>query len=503
MMEAGLAHAIRVGDVLVRGLSSGRRQRCRPMLGEGRGFATDLRDVYLPWPLPSVLIGSGFSAALALQAAPSKELIAELPLAGLSARERSALQRVEGAIALAWASRHWPGLHAVLHELTPGLDRVDELCTSSEQMLQQALRLARSAQRLSVPIVLGQLPLVRSALLDLSARRMQMEARVPWSHEKRLERLSRWSIAVAGNGGDTGAKRAGTPDLDEEERLVTNRKARVGTPYPEWNVLSQRYREDHVSVVESRHVAGKPRSAVVDPRLASWFEQPIERRWKQRLDDGSDIDIDALIEARADDLAGQQHLDRVYRERLPGARNVSCALLLDRSNSLVEADNLRHELACANALAAAMDRAGERYGVFAFWGDTRHHVAVEVLRDFDDGHRLSFDEQALQPRGYTRIGAALRHLTARLRLQSSERRVLMVLGDAIPCDEGYEGEYAVADVLKAVEEAELGGVTVAFIAVGNPAEDPLAEGLRGRFTRVTSTQDLAPVLAEIHARLAA
>ena len=114
-----------------------------------------------------------------------------------------------------------------------------------------------------------------------------------------------------------------------------------------------------------------------------------------------------------------------------------------------------------------------------------------------------FDEQALQPRGYTRIGGALRHLSAKLRAQPTERRVLMVLGDAVPCDEGYEGEYAVADVVKAVEEAEQFGITVAFIAVGTPPEDPLAERLKGRFTRVSSAADLAPVLAGIHARLAA
>ena len=149
-----------------------------------------------------------------------------------------------------------------------------------------------------------------------------------------------------------------------------------------------------------------------------------------------------------------------------------------------------------------MDRARERYGVFAFWSDTRHQVAVEVLRDFNDGRRLQLDPRRLTPRGYTRIGGALRHVTMRLRKEPASRRVLLVLGDAIPCDEGYEGQYAAADVAKAVEEAEQYGVTVAFIAIGTPPEDPLADLLRGRFYRVSSVAALAPVLAEVHSRLA-
>lgn len=503
METPALSQALRAADVLVRGFSAGRRLQCRPVLGEGRDLATDLRRVYLPWPIPAPLTGRALTAALALQCAPSKEAVADLALHALDVREQKALQWVEGAAACAWISRRWPGLTDVLRTLVPESALVPHDPDDGAAMLERAVALARTRKPLAIPAVFGQLPLSRSALLDLRARRRQLEARLPWSSEQRLRRLSRWSVAVAGNGGDVAAPRAGTPDLHEEERMLTHRRARAGIPYPEWNGLAQRYREDHVVVIETRLAPTRSSAPTIDPKLASWFEQPVDRCWRHGLEDGSDVDLDALVDARVDELAGLRHRERVYRERLPGTRDVCCALLLDRSNSLVQAGNLKLELACARALGAAMDRAGERYGVFSFWSDTRHHVAVEVLRDFDDTRGLTLADEALRPRGYTRIGAAVRHLSARLRQQASGRRVLMVLGDAIPCDEGYEGEYAVADVVKAVEEAEQFGVTVAFIAVGSPPEDPLSEPLRKRLTRVASPEDLAPVLAELHARLAA
>lgn len=472
------------------------------MLGSGRGFSTDLRNVFLPWPLPEGCAGQRLSCALALQASPTKELLAQLPLAHLNRHERHALQLAEAEEAIAWALEKWPGLAAALRDAAPQITPRRSVGLDADALLQRSLELARKRPLAAVPMICGQLPVVKSHLMSFAARRTQVESRLPWSNRKRLQRFTSWSVALTGEG-DSAARAAEQGDENEdEERLLDERNARAGIPYPEWNVFSQSYREQHVSVIESRVRMQSTHKDDVDPRLAAWFEQPIDRSWRHRLEDGSDIDVDAVVDACSDDLARKLHANRLYRERLPAARDTACALLIDRSGSLSQAGNLKHELACANALAAAMDRARERHAVFAFWSDTRHQVAVEVLRDFNDGQRLHLDAKKLTPRGYTRIGGALRHVVMRLCKEPASRRVLLVLGDAIPCDEGYEGQYAAADVAKAVEEAEQYGVTVAFIAVGTPPDDPLADVLRGRFHRVTSLNSLAPVLAEVHSRLA-
>ena len=74
--------------------------------------------------------------------------------------------------------------------------------------------------------------------------------------------------------------------------------------------------------------------------------------------------------------------------------------------------------------------------------------------------------------GYTRLGAPLRHLTSRLLAQPSERRLLIVIGDGLISDEGYEGRYAWADAAHAVEEANDAGVSCTTSASDPPASIP-------------------------------
>ncbi|HXO14419.1 MAG TPA: MorD protein, partial [Mycobacterium sp.] len=104
--------------------------------------------------------------------------------------------------------------------------------------------------------------------------------------------------------------------------------------------------------------------------------------------------------------------------------------------------------------------------------------------------------------GYTRLGAPLRHLTSRLLAQPSERRLLIVIGDGLISDEGYEGRYAWADVAHAVEEANDAGVAIYYLGVGPTRVDPLPEvfGPR-RSQRIRRVEELPRVLAHVHREL--
>jgi len=180
---------------------------------------------------------------------------------------------------------------------------------------------------------------------------------------------------------------------------------------------------------------------------------------------------------------------------------VATALLLDGSASL-GADgglHLRLQLACADALASGLARAGEPHAVFAFTGDTRHRVEVRVLKDFDEPRAVLPGRTGLSTAGYTRLGAPIRHLTRRLLQVPAERRILLSLGDGLPSDEGYEGRYAWCDVAQSVKEAEEAGVLVYHIAVGRVRIDPLQECFGSqRSQRISSLRDLPRVLAQVH-----
>lgn len=503
--EAVSAHAA----VLVRGLSEGRRRGARLALGERRAFMTNLRDVLLPWPIPEHLTGHplGLAACLALQASPTKDAVATVATDVLTPRQISALQVVEGAAAAGWVRDRWPGLGAGLDHVATGVQAADWEGITGTEFAGAALRLAASVKgrgAFAVPEALGQLPLVRRNGSLGHLLRGKAASRLPFSIERTIKKIDGLSIPVGGSGGEE-APDSGAPQMTELERGMTRRGTTSGIPYPEWDQTREVYLPDFVAVREVRRKAA-PGAAKTNGRprddLDVWFSQPLERCWQGRLADGSDVDIDGVVDARVDTLCGRSPSDLLYRERLQIDRDVACAILIDVSGSLAKPELLEHEMACADALVDAMMRAGETHAVFAFHSDTRHNVVLELLRDFDEPTSVRPSDARLRPHGYTRLGAALRHVTARLVRQPAARRVLLVLSDGVPCDEGYEGPYAYADVAKAAEEAEKAGIALMVLGVDDFWEDDLLATVLGdRVTRVTDIRDLAPALGQIHARL--
>jgi len=224
------------------------------------------------------------------------------------------------------------------------------------------------------------------------------------------------------------------------------------------------------------------------------------------LEDGCDLDVDHYVRHYIDMITGEAREPRIFSELLPSSRDVTTALLLDGSSSLgVHGGRIfQLELQCADALSRAMTNARERHGIFVFTGNTRHYVEVRCLKDFQDRRFVAPSGLGLTTRGYTRLGAPVRHLTSRLLAQPSERRLLIVIGDGLISDEGYEGCYAWADVAHAVEEANQAGVSVFYVGVGPTRVDPLPEvfGPR-RSRRIRRVDELPRVLAHVHRELVA
>jgi nitric oxide reductase activation protein len=329
-----------------------------------------------------------------------------------------------------------------------------------------------------------------------------MYGRMPWSSRRSLS-PGLHTIPVGGQGGVQNPNLP-PPSRPEEDDPEIRADRRAGIPYPEWNAWTRRFLSDHVAVLERKHASSSKASTPVAADLRRWFEEHTHRVMRKRLEDGSDLDVDQYIEHYIDLATGQSSAARVFRDLLPGTRDVTTAVLLDGSASLgVQQGRIfRLELACADALCRAMALARERHGVFAFSGNTRHRVEVTCLKDFADAHFVAPSGLGLAVGGYTRLGAPLRHLTSRLLDQPSERRLLIVIGDGLMSDEGYEGRYAWADVAHAIEEADEAGVSAYYIGVGPIRVDPLPDvfGPR-RSTRIKRVEELPRVLARVHREL--
>ncbi|WP_406815457.1 nitric oxide reductase activation protein NorD [Mycobacterium sp. M23085] len=486
-------------------LSEHRRHGVRLVTGERRTFGLNatLTFVHVPYPAAPDWTRRTLTCGVALQCSPSKDRVTAYRLNELTARQLRALTLVEAGVAMGWIASRWPGLLPDVQRLLPDLRALAGDMDAAE-MLDRAIALAAAGQELTIHPLLGSLPLAYTVPQGLTDKLRRSFGRMPWTTtQKRIPRP--YSVPVGGDGGVRNPNLP-PPSRPQDNDLDVTPEHRPGIPYPEWNMWTQRFMRDHVAVVE--HADGgstlHPVPVAIDVR--KWFEEHTHRAMTNRLEDGSDLDVDQYVNHYIDLFTGEANEPRLFRELRPSSRDVTTALLLDGSSSLgVHGGRVfQLELACADALSRAMTLAREPHGVFVFTGNTRHRVEVRCLKDFEDRRFVPPSGLGLSTRGYTRLGAPLRHLTSRLLARSSERRLLIVIGDGLISDEGYEGRYAWADAAHAGEEANDAGVSMYYVGVGPTRVDPLPEvfGPR-RSQRIRRIEELPRVLAHVHRELVA
>ena len=240
------------------------------------------------------------------------------------------------------------------------------------------------AHALNVHPLLGSLPLAYTMPQGLSDKLRRSFGRMPWTTtQKRLPRP--YSVPVGGDGGVRNPNLP-PPSRPQDNDLDITPDHRPGIPYPEWNAWTKSFMPDHVAVLERAHTSRTRQPVPASADLRKWFEEHTHRAMKNRLEDGSDLDVEQYVSHYIDLTTGEAIEPRIFRELLPSSRDVTTALLLDGSSSLgVHGGRIfKLELACADALSRAMTLARERHGVFVFTGNTRHRVEVQCLKDFED-----------------------------------------------------------------------------------------------------------------------
>ncbi|HRY03299.1 MAG TPA: VWA domain-containing protein, partial [Beijerinckiaceae bacterium] len=102
----------------------------------------------------------------------------------------------------------------------------------------------------------------------------------------------------------------------------------------------------------------------------------------------------------------------------------------------------------------------------------RDRVFVDVCKTFDEPFGAQVDARiaGLKPGFYTRLGAAIRHVSFRLSERPNARKLLLVITDGKPNDiDHYEGRFGIEDTRMAVQEARRLGQAVFAITVDEQA----------------------------------
>jgi len=273
-----------------------------------------------------------------------------------------------------------------------------------------------------------------------------------------------------------GAPRDGAAPLVRRVRRVPAPKpAPDGIEYPEWDWQAGDYRtpgtlvrshEPDVSD-DSWGNAVLARHGPLVRRLRERFERLRARRVRlNQQRDGDELDLAACVRAMVDQRAGQPPDDRLYQAVRPARRGVAICLLIDISGSTDEWIDVRRRVIDVEKVALllaseALDALGDAYAILTFSGKGRTNVRMRTIKAFDEtnGALVRRRMAALEPEGYTRSGAAIRHAAALLERQPAAHRLLLILSDGKPNDvDDYEGLHGVEDTRQAIQEARAQGV---------------------------------------------
>lgn len=338
----------------------------------------------------------------------------------------------------------------------------------------------------------------------------------------------------------------------------------------EWDHRRRRYLPAWCRVIETRLQGGEldrvrqARRHHADLLRRVWRQfaalRPQSMQVQRGCADGDEIDLDAALEARLDRHRGAPAAERLHRRRQRGRREVATVFLVDMSAS-TDFEVPAPRASCADGTAGAsavapVERAaeadddpvylygpaprgplpevltpkrrvidvehdalvlmcdalaalGDRHAVYGFTGQGRHRVELHVAKEFDEPFdaRRAAALAALQPRGATRMGAAIRRALAKLARQPERQKLLLVISDGYPQDQDYgpdrlDDDWGLHDTAQALAEARHAGVETFCVTVDPAGHDYLRRMCPdGRYRVIDEVAQLPAALGAIYRTL--
>ena len=288
-------------------------------------------------------------------------------------------------------------------------------------------------------------------------------------------------------------------DQDSQRRTVSpgssGKGDDKGKPYPEWDYREGRYKRNwswvqekplaESNLAEANRLTTQYAMALKHLKKAIQSQKPTRLAPKVRQFDGDDIDLNAAVTYVAERRAGMSPQPAIYHRREIRQRDVSVTLLADMSTSIMQhlpegggrlVDRIR---AGVLLFAESMEEVGDAYSIAGFCSKYRDNVSYYTIKDFDQPFTMQIKSVigGMSGRLATRMGAAIRHATARFVGIESRRRLLLILSDGRPedYDDGGDRRYLHEDTRMAVKEAVAHGVHPFCITVDTMANQYLPQ----------------------------
>lgn len=302
------------------------------------------------------------------------------------------------------------------------------------------------------------------------------------------------------------------PEDVDRERLSTK------CLYPEWDTRTNSYLPDHCSVYESTADALQSVPSFRADPSSSKRIQAVKRQFEalrpgrvflsgQR--DGDELDMDAAVRAQADLQSCGESNDNIWRNSRPEARDLAVSILLDVSRSTESAVDNRAvidiEREALAALSWGLSACGDDFAVNAFSSLKRERVYVTQCKAFGEAMSGTIEQRigSLNPGFYTRLGTAIRHVSADLARQHRGKRLLLIITDGKPNDlDHYEGRHGIEDTRMAIREARQAGQSVYGITIDAKGKSWFTRMFgAGGFSVISEPNKLTQALPKIYRQL--
>lgn len=237
--------------------------------------------------------------------------------------------------------------------------------------------------------------------------------------------------------------------------------------YDEWDFSKRRYKDGFCKVYPKtvlktnapyyKKTLGENKSTLTGLRK---MLSSVNNKYQQqrRQTQGEEFDIDAITDLFVDVNSKHTPSDKIYLSKRKKEKDLSILLLLDISLSSdgYAAGNkvIDVEKQVSILFGEILDEFNIDFSIDCFYSKTRNHSTYLTIKGFDEPwNKAKHKVGAVQPNGYTRIGAALRHSGAMLDKRNTKNKWVILISDGKPNDyDRYEGKYGINDVKQALRE---------------------------------------------------
>jgi len=254
--------------------------------------------------------------------------------------------------------------------------------------------------------------------------------------------------------------------------------------YKEWDFKRQSYRKNWCAVREKDVMPLKNDFVADTLKKYSGFIKHLRKTFEAMRDEdkklkrqayGDGVDIDALVEALADARDGSEMSDRLFTRTHRSDRNIAVVFMVDMSGSTKGWIN-EAERESLLLLAETLETLGDRYAIYGFSGMARKRCEIYRIKTFDENYNDDVRGRiaGIEPKDYTRMGFAIRHLCKILNDVDAKTRILVTISDGKPDDyDHYRGEYGIEDTRRALIEARRDGIHPYCITIDKEGRDYL------------------------------